>query len=140
MYPGEMYVQVRRAGMVEGMRSRSLSAARPIVVPGDALFFQRGAGGEAAATRGRWIYDLRTNQHFTLKANPLQRHHLDDFVACYNTDDRSQRAETEQFRRFTYGELVNRDQANLDICWLRTRAWKPPRTCPRPTSSQEKSW
>ena len=27
------------------------------------------------ATREQWIYDLRTNQHFTLKANPLQRHH-----------------------------------------------------------------
>ena len=46
-------------------------------VKSDVLFFQRGAGGDEAATRELWIYDLRTNQHFTLKANPLQRppHH-----------------------------------------------------------------
>ena len=43
-------------------------------VKSDVLFFQRWAGGEAA-TRELWIYDLRTNQHFTLKSNPLQRHH-----------------------------------------------------------------
>ncbi len=110
------------------------------MVPGDVLFFQRGAGGEAAATRGRWIYDLRTNQHFTLKANPLQRHHLDDFVACYNTDDRSQRAGDCAVSPVHLWRICEPDQANLDICWLRTRAWKSPRTCPRPTSSQEKSW
>jgi hypothetical protein len=27
-----------------------------------------------------WIYDLRTNKHFTLKENPLKRSDLDDFV------------------------------------------------------------
>jgi hypothetical protein len=31
-----------------------------------------------------WIYDLRTNKHFTLKENPLKRSDLDDFVASYN--------------------------------------------------------
>jgi len=30
-----------------------------------------------------WIYDLRTNKHFTLKENPLKRSDLDDFVNCY---------------------------------------------------------
>ena len=41
------------------------------------LFFQRGAGGEAATTRELWICYLRTNLHFTLKANSLERppHH-----------------------------------------------------------------
>ena len=94
----------------------------------DVLFFQRGAGGEEAATRELWIYDLRTSQHFTLKANPLERHHLDDFVACYNTGDRSQRAagETEQFGWFTDDELVNRDKTNLDIFWLRAESLKFP--------------
>ncbi len=27
-----------------------------------------------------WVYDLRTNTHFTLKQNPLRRHHLDEFA------------------------------------------------------------
>ena len=44
-------------------------------VKSDVLFFQRGAGGEEAATRELWICYLRTSQHFTLKANPLERHH-----------------------------------------------------------------
>ena len=46
-------------------------------VKSDVLFFQRWAGGEEAATRELWIYDLRTSQHFTLKANSLERppHH-----------------------------------------------------------------
>jgi hypothetical protein len=35
-------------------------------------------------TEKLWIYDLRTNKHFTLKENPLKREDLDDFVACYN--------------------------------------------------------
>jgi type I restriction enzyme M protein len=30
-----------------------------------------------------WIYDLRTNLHFTLKENTLKRSDLDDFVNCY---------------------------------------------------------
>src|SRR5512134_3099212 len=34
-------------------------------------------------TEKLWIYDLRTNKHFTLKENTLKRSDLDDFVACY---------------------------------------------------------
>ena len=41
--------------------------------------------------RDLWIYDLCTNQHFTLKTNPLTRVHLDDFVSCYRACDRTQR-------------------------------------------------
>ena len=62
---------------------------------------------------------LRTNQHVTLKTNPLTRAHLDDFVSCYRADDRTQREESERFRRFTYDELTRRDKVNLDIFWLR---------------------
>ena len=32
-----------------------------------------------------WVYDLRTNMHFTLKTNPLKRADLDEFVACYKS-------------------------------------------------------
>jgi type I restriction enzyme M protein len=69
-----------------------------------------------------WIYDLRTNQHFTLKQNTLSTQALQDFVECYNAGDRSKREETEQFRAFSYEELVSRDKANLDIFWLRDRS------------------
>jgi len=71
-------------------------------------------------TERLWVYDLRTNQHFTLKQNPLRTQHLDDFVARYAPGRvRSERVETERFRSFTYEELVARDKANLDITWLK---------------------
>lgn len=70
-------------------------------------------------TKALWIYDLRTNQHFTLKKNPLQRSDLDDFVACYRAANRADRVETERFHRFSYQELMQRDKTNLDIFWLK---------------------
>ncbi len=56
-----------------------------------------------------WIYDLRTNKHFTLKENPLKRADLDDFLACYNPKNRHERKESERFKSFTYEELTKRD-------------------------------
>ena len=51
-------------------------------VKANVLFFDRKPATETPWTRELWIYDLRTNQHFTLKTNPLRREHLDDFVAA----------------------------------------------------------
>ena len=53
-------------------------------VKANVLFLRRREGAEQAWTRELWVYDLRTNKHFTLKQNPLTRADLDDFVACYN--------------------------------------------------------
>ena len=51
-------------------------------VKANVLFFDRKPARETPWTKELWIYDLRTNQHFTLKQNPLRREHLDDFVAA----------------------------------------------------------
>jgi type I restriction enzyme M protein len=88
-------------------------------VKANVLFFDRKPAAETPWTRTLWIYDLRTNQHFTLKTNTLTRADLDDFVRCYNPENRHQRAEAERFRSFSYEDLVKRDKANLDIFWLR---------------------
>ena len=88
-------------------------------VKANVLFFDRKPASETPWTRDLWIYDLRTNRRFTLKANPLTRADLDDFVACYSPEARHERQETERFRRFSYDDLVKRDKANLDIFWLR---------------------
>jgi type I restriction enzyme M protein len=37
------------------------------------------------------IYDLRTNQHFTLKERPMTQADLDDFVACHRPGHRHER-------------------------------------------------
>ena len=49
---------------------------------------------ETPWTRKLWIYDLRTNMHFTLKTNPLKREDLDEFVQCYNPANRHDRKPT----------------------------------------------
>ncbi len=88
-------------------------------VKANVVFFDRKPAAEKPWTREVWVYDLRTNMHFTLKTNPLSLSDLEDFIACYNPSDRSKRVETERFRRFTYDEIIARDKANLDITWLR---------------------
>lgn len=70
-------------------------------------------------TKALWIYDFRTNQHFTLKKNPLKGTDLDDFVTCYKVDNRSRRKESERFRKFDVADLLKRDKLNLDIFWLK---------------------
>ena len=52
------------------------------------LFFDRKGASKTSLTERLWIYDLRTNQHFTLKTNPLSYWDLQDFIKCYNPDNR----------------------------------------------------
>jgi type I restriction enzyme M protein len=85
-------------------------------VKANVLFFDRKPAAEKPWTQKLWIYDLRTNKHFTLKENPLKRADLDDFVSCYNAKNsdksragRHERKESERFKSFTYEELTKRD-------------------------------
>ena len=45
--------------------------------------------------------------------------HLDNFVTCYNPENRHQRQESERFHSFSYDELLKRDKVSLDVFWLR---------------------
>lgn len=78
------------------------------------LFFSKRLASKEVQTRELWIYDFRTNIHFTLKTNPLKSDDLDDFVQCFR-----ERQETERFRRFSYDDLIKRDKLNLDLFWLK---------------------
>jgi type I restriction enzyme M protein len=88
-------------------------------VKANVLFFDRKPASENPWTEKLWIYDLRTNQHFTLKTNPLKLEDLQDFIKCYNPENRHDRKETERFRAFGYEELMQRDKVSLDIFWLK---------------------
>jgi type I restriction enzyme M protein len=95
-------------------------------VKANVLFFDRKPGSATPWTRELWIYDLRTNRHFTLKQNPLARGDLDEFVARYHAENRHERLATwsegnpeGRWRSYPYAELAARDKANLDIFWLR---------------------
>lgn len=94
-------------------------------VKANVLFFTKGT-----PTKEVWYFDYRTGIKHTLATNPLQRHHLDEFVACYNTDDVTNRAETYnadtnpngRWRRFDVEELLQRDKTSLDISWIKENA------------------
>ena len=60
-------------------------------VKANVLFFDRKPPREEPWTSKLWVYDLRTNMHFTLKESPLKRADLDEFVACYKPDSRDTR-------------------------------------------------
>lgn len=101
-------------------------------VKANVLFFDRKPPSEKPWTDKLWIYDFRTNQNFTLKTRALVRADLDDFVACYNPDNRHERTETERFRAFSYQELMARDKTSLDIFWLRDESLEDSDNLPAP--------
>jgi type I restriction enzyme M protein len=95
-------------------------------VKANVLFFDKKPASQTPWTKKLWIYDLRTNKHFTLKTNPLKRQDLDEFVEQYNVANRNKRKATwspetldGRWRVYSYDELVARDKASLDIFWLK---------------------
>ncbi len=44
---------------------------------------------------------------------------LQDFISCYQPENRHERVASERFRFFSYDELMARDKASLDIFWLK---------------------
>jgi type I restriction enzyme M protein len=73
--------------------------------------------------------DLR---HFTLKTNPLKRADWDDFVSCYNAENRHQRKDTERLKLFAYEDLPKRDKASLDMFWLKDESLEDSANLPDP--------
>ena len=80
-----------------------------------------------------WIYDLRTNQHFTLKENPMTKNDLKDFVQCYSAKNRSKRKKSDRFLSFTYDEISRRDKTNLDIFWVKDQSLEDAEHIPDPS-------
>lgn len=108
-------------------------------VKANVLFLDAKPAQEAAWTKTLWVYDLRTNQHFTLKNNPLKREHLDDFLTCYRPGKRHERVATwsretpeGRWRCWDYEELVKRDKTNLDIFWLKDKSLEDAENLPEP--------
>jgi type I restriction enzyme M protein len=101
-------------------------------VKANVLFFDRKPASETHWTETLWIFDLRTNKHFTLKQNPLRLKDLQDFIICYNPENRHKRNETERFKSYTFDELMQRDKVNLDIFWLRDENFEDTENLPDP--------
>jgi type I restriction enzyme M protein len=109
-------------------------------VKANVIFFDKKPASETPWTKRLWVYDLRTNQHFTLKTNPLKRADLDEFVACYNPANRHERTATwnaesnpvGRWRSYGYDEIVARDKASLDVFWLKDEALEASANLPAP--------
>ncbi|HLG14989.1 MAG TPA: class I SAM-dependent DNA methyltransferase [Blastocatellia bacterium] len=101
-------------------------------VKANVLFFDRKPASETPWTKTLWIYDLRTNKHFTLKESPLKRSDLDDFVQCYKPVNRHKRKEAERFKPYSYDDLIKRDKVNLDIFWLKDESLEDSASLPDP--------
>lgn len=99
-------------------------------VKANVLFFDNKPASRQPWTKEIWIYDFRTNIHFTLKKNPLKLENLRDFITCYNPENRHKRKETYhpesnpegRWRKFTYEEIINRDKTSLDITWIKDKS------------------
>ena len=88
-------------------------------VKANVLFFTKGQ-----PTKDIWFYDYRTDVKHTLATNKLQRHHLDDFVACYNANPRVETynedtARDGRWRKYTVEDIMARDKTSLDITWIK---------------------
>jgi len=108
-------------------------------VKANVQFFDRKPASETPWTKKLWIYDLRTNQHFTLVRDPLSREDLDEFVDCYKPQNRQEREETwsednpdGRWRVYDYEELMARDKVSLDIFWVQDESLMDMENLPDP--------
>ena len=101
-------------------------------VKANVLFFDRKPASEKPWTERLWIYDLRTNMHFTLKTNTLKHEDMADFIKSYNPANRRERKESERFKAFTYDQLIQRDKASMDIFWLKDESLEDSANLPDP--------
>ncbi len=98
-------------------------------VKANVIFFDKKPASAERQTKEVWIYDFRTNIHFTLKQNPMTDADLEDFIKCYNPENRFDRKETYsednpegRFRKFAVEDILERDKTSLDIFWIKDKS------------------
>ncbi len=98
-------------------------------VKANVIFFDKRPAGAETQTKEVWIYDFRTNIHFTLKQHPMTDADLEDFISCYNPKNRHKRTETwseenpeGRWRKFSVEEILARDKTSLDIFWIKDKS------------------
>ena len=98
-------------------------------VKANVIFFDKRPASPEMQTKAVWIYDFRTNIHFTLKQNPMTDRDLEDFISCYNPQNRYERTETwsednpeGRWRKFSVEEILARDKTSLDIFWIKDKS------------------
>jgi type I restriction enzyme M protein len=108
-------------------------------VKANVIFFDKKEGRAEAWTDQLWVYDLRTNQYFTLKQRPIQHRDLDEFVDLYGPGRQHERTETwsadnpdGRWRRYDYDDLLKRDKLSLDLFWIKDKSLTDTDSLPEP--------
>jgi type I restriction enzyme M protein len=108
-------------------------------VKANVLFFDRKPPQDKPWTTKLWVYDLRTNKHFTLKQNSIKRADFDEFVKLFKPGNIHRRKPTwsdetpdGRWRCFTYEELLKRDKLSLDIFWIKDESVEDSDSLPDP--------
>lgn len=98
-------------------------------VKANVIFFDKRPASPEVQTKEVWIYDFRTNMHFTLKQNPMTDSDLEEFIQCYHPENRYERMETwsednpdGRWRKFSVDEILARDKTSLDIFWIKDKS------------------
>ena len=108
-------------------------------VKANVIFFEKKEGRAEAWTDKLWVYDLRTNMHFTLKQKPIQRSDFDEFIKCYKPGRLHERKPTwseetpeGRWRSYGYDELLKRDKLSLDLFWIKDKSLTDTDSLPPP--------
>ncbi|MGN0607116.1 MAG: N-6 DNA methylase [Oscillospiraceae bacterium] len=99
-------------------------------VKANVIFFDKRPASLETQTKEVWIYDFRTNIHFTLKQHPMTDADLVDFITCYNPENRHMRTETwsktdnpdGRWRKYSIDDILKRDKTSLDIFWIKDKS------------------
>jgi type I restriction enzyme M protein len=108
-------------------------------VKANVIFFDKKETRAEPWTDKLWVYDLRTNKHFTLKQAPIQRRDFDEFVECYRPGRLHERKPTwsednpeGRWRCYDYDELTKREKLSLDLFWIRDESLTDTDSLPPP--------
>ena len=108
-------------------------------VKANVIFFDKREGRAEPWTDRLWVYDLRTNKHFTLKQIPIKRVDFDEFVACYKPGRIHRREATwseaspdGRWRAYDYADLLKRDKLSLDLFWIKDESLTDADSLPPP--------
>ena len=103
------------------------------------IFFDKKEGRAKPWTDRLWVYDLRTNMHFTLKQKPIRREDFDEFVECYKPGRMHGRESTwsednpaGRWRAYDYDDLLKRDKLSLDLFWIKDNSLTDTDSLPPP--------
>ena len=108
-------------------------------VKANVIFFEKKEGRAEHWIDKLWVYDLRTNKHFTLKQSPIQTSDFGEFLACYKPGREHERTATwseetpdGRWRSYDYAELLKRDKLSLDLFWVRDKSLTDADSLPAP--------